>query len=425
MRNALVLCLTCGFLSACGDPLADVERISDVEILPSEPVRDVAAAPETVAEREGFFAGLFKRAEPVEAATAEVPDPIADENAVEVTAASDGTEENVSDDASDAVAEGGETVAPQPERRGFLGFLRPKSTSGNGTISPEQSTALVETPEKAELVEGEPTNVANAPAVSTEKSTDVAAVDTAAADTEAKPRRRGLLAFLRGHEGAAEEDLASSAAPEAPQAEASVQVASLDSAAAETRPDRVQPAAKERRGLFALLSPKARRESANEAVVIDPDQEIPYGNVARACNATAQDMGKRIEQAGQGRGYALYDSNPGATIPRPFYVTGFSDGCPRIFTAALALFGAPSMHEQLRYGRPSEQYPYSATDKAYEKVKGTICRVSRREPCGSKIGVLERNTVFISTYERFTDNGRWSDILIHDGEVLATAIKNP
>ena len=59
------------------------------------------------------------------------------------------------------------------------------------------------------------------------------------------------------------------------------------------------------------------------------------------------------------------------------------------------MFGAPSMHEQLRYGQPSEEYPYSDTDKAYEKIKSQICRVGKRKPCGSAISRLERDTVFI------------------------------
>ena len=105
-------------------------------------------------------------------------------------------------------------------------------------------------------------------------------------------------------------------------------------------------------------------------------------------------------------------------------MTGFSDGCPRQVTAALAIFGAPSMHEQLRYGLPSDEYPYSDTDKAYEGIKARMCGKPKGKPCGSRIKSVERNTVFISTYERFGDTARWSDMLVHNGAVLAKTIKS-
>lgn len=153
---------------------------------------------------------------------------------------------------------------------------------------------------------------------------------------------------------------------------------------------------------------------------------LPFGEVGRVCEARSKPLGSKIETSGgRGQTYKLYDSAPGATTPRTFYITGFSDNCPRQFTAALALFGAPAMHEQLRYGRPATTYPYSSTDKAYEKIKSRVCGVGPRTPCGAKIERLERDTVFVSTYERFTDNGRWADLLVHDGQVVATAMKWP
>ena len=150
---------------------------------------------------------------------------------------------------------------------------------------------------------------------------------------------------------------------------------------------------------------------------------LPFGTVGRVCEARNRPKGVRIERSDAG--YDIYDTAPGTTHARTYYITGFSDGCPRQFTAALAMIGAPSMHEQLRYGRPSDEYPYSETDKAYEKVKSAVCRVGRGKPCGNRIRTLERNTVFISTYERFTDNGRWADILVHDGAILAASLKDP
>lgn len=65
-------------------------------------------------------------------------------------------------------------------------------------------------------------------------------------------------------------------------------------------------------------------------------------------------------------------------INRTFYVTGFKDNCPRQFTAVLALFGSPQIHDQLRYGKPSKLDPYSTTDKAYEKMKSPVCKVVKK-----------------------------------------------
>jgi hypothetical protein len=42
-------------------------------------------------------------------------------------------------------------------------------------------------------------------------------------------------------------------------------------------------------------------------------------------------------------------------------------------------------------------------------------------PSGTKIGLLEKNTVFLSIYENFKENARWSNMLLHQGQVLAFA----
>ncbi len=43
----------------------------------------------------------------------------------------------------------------------------------------------------------------------------------------------------------------------------------------------------------------------------------------------------------------------------------------------------------------------------------------RKKPCGSKVSKLDRSTVFVSIYERFGSNPHWSNLLLHDGKVLA------
>jgi hypothetical protein len=175
-----------------------------------------------------------------------------------------------------------------------------------------------------------------------------------------------------------------------------------------------------KRNLFAARAFAAGPDAQDVAI----GTTLPFGVVARTCAARGRALGQEIAHFPErGKGYRLHDSAPGTTAPHTFYVSGFRDGCPRQFTAALAIFGAPSMYEQLRYGDAAKDHPNSATDTAYEKVKSQVCGVSRRKPCGRNIKNLERDTVFISAYERFEDNARWADILVHDGAILAANIK--
>jgi len=132
---------------------------------------------------------------------------------------------------------------------------------------------------------------------------------------------------------------------------------------------------------------------------------LSSGAVARVCDLPRGRLGKEVARYPErGQGYKIYDSAPRSAGPRPFYVTGFNDKCARTFTASLALFASPTLHEQLRYGLPAKQMPYSATEKAYETIKVSVCKVSRRQPCGSKVGLLEKNTAFISIYDRIGSN---------------------
>jgi len=150
---------------------------------------------------------------------------------------------------------------------------------------------------------------------------------------------------------------------------------------------------------------------------------LPFGEIARVCDARGQPMGQKVDSNGR-RGFTLYDSNAGIREKRTFYVTGFSDDCPRQFTAANALFGAPSFYEQIRFGPAGENLPFAATDKAYDKVKSSVCRAAGNKPCGSKIGTLDGNTVFLSAYEFGEENNKWKEFLVHDGTVLAAAVKS-
>ena len=207
--------------------------------------------------------------------------------------------------------------------------------------------------------------------------------------------------------------------PEETQAETSADEAQ-DAAAA--------PAPRPRGGVFALLGleagtpPEPSAPTATSEIAFGT--VLPYGRLAVICDVPTHQMGEKIAAFPEGRGtFGIYDSDPGNTAAHTFYLTGFADGCARQFTASLAVFGSVKMHEKLRYGLPAEVQPYSDTDKAYEMLKAQVCEVPKRAPCGDRISRLERDTVFVSIYERFGDNAHWKNVLLHDGTVLAQDLK--
>jgi hypothetical protein len=383
VRNSLIL-LTMLSLAACGDPFADFERIDDVELAVDAAVANALPDADDVAPTDGLFARLIKR------------EPVGPETPV-VLGSKEAVEDVVTTDVDAVVSEESAAVAvlDAPEQRGVGGWLR-RAAAANA--KPEPETETVEAAETPIVVEKQNDEVADVDA------------EEAAGDLVEPEKRRGLLGLLQPVQDAPE----------------TVRTASLQSELTEAPEPTVLAEPKKRRGLFGSATREEIR-SGPDARDVPFGTVLPFGEVARVCEAkTNGSLGRRLDQAPEsGRGYKLYDSAPHTIGARTFYVTGFKDNCPRQFTAALAVFGAPEVHEQLRYGLPSKSYPYSTTDKAYEKVKSAVCRVGKSKPCGAKMPALERNTVFISTYEKFSDNARWADILLHDGVVVAAAIKTP
>lgn len=173
-------------------------------------------------------------------------------------------------------------------------------------------------------------------------------------------------------------------------------------------------------GLFSAR--KAAHLTGPDAREAAPGEVLPFGHVARACHVKRRDLGMEVGQYPERRPkYHLHDSDPGDPGLNSFYITGFGDGCPRQVTAALAVFGSPSMYEALRYGVPESARTGRETDRAYERIKSRVCSVSRNKPCGSRIDRMDRGTVFVSLYNRFEGADGWINILIHDGEMLAMA----
>jgi hypothetical protein len=408
----------CGALAACGDPLSGVNRLSDVELADGAPMVEVAAAPER--NGGGMFSRLLGRSAAPEVTAEPSPEtaPILSATDAAVGQALDVALEQTDGDplasatpATPQVIDLTQVVLAEPEapRRGLFGFLRRKdeNTVQTAALLPE-TISLAETPDASPQASAEKvsalaapadTPIASDPSVATTVDPAKTAEITADAPQATTRPRRGLFAML----GVARDK--SDTVTET----ATVQTASLGglfaSPASSNKPSRA-------------LS--ADKHKGPDAQIVPTGMRIQSGSVARVCDFRKKDLGKQVAKFPErGSGYKLYDSIPGSAVPRPFYVTGFKDGCARTFTAALAIFGSPTLHEQLRYGLPSKVQPYSTTDQAYEGIKRSVCGVGKRKPCGAKVKLLEKDTVFISIYDRIGSNSKWSNILLHKGVLLA------
>lgn len=290
-----------------------------------------------------------------------------------------------------------EVTAPadEAESDGFLArLLKPRTAMGaQGSGDTGGEFAQTDEPEAAgtDLAEAE---IAAKPEAMAGNSANVVAEAPGVESAPEPPRQRGLLGlFSGGGDPAVDVGAETDAAPPRKSA-----------------------------GTYAALAPGPEGQSTGPGIA--PGTVLPYGKVARICNLPKRSMGKKLAQYPERSPvYRLYDSDPGNVGPHTFFLTGFADGCARQFTASLAVFGSAGMHEQLRYGLPAEVQPYSDTDRAYDKLKSRICKVPRRKPCGRKITRMERDTVFLSIYERYGSNARWMDILLHAGKIFAQDTK--
>lgn len=395
MRTVTAIFPALLLLAACGDPLAGVERVSDGVELPQNTAPAALPSQQELQRESSILSGLFRRRDgdtatpvaqdetvdalvPIEAAAPDNVDaelaslPAAGEVDAVIAAALDEGEVSVStepepaNDSTLSAKQAPRDVAAQPRaRKGVLGWLR------NAAVAQAAEPQQIDPSPDADAVANADT--APTPDVEVVEDTRLASLPT-------------------------------------------------DAIAPDLRPERVEPS--KRAGLFGRGAPKVTAGMQLRDVPLGTT--LPFGEVGRVCDVRPAEIGNLVEQAAsEGPGYSLYDSAPDSATARTFYVTGFADNCARQFTAALAIFGSPAFHEQLRYGLPAEEYPYSTTDKAYEKVKKQVCNVEYSKPCGPRISRLEDTTVFISVYEHFEENARWADMLLHDGALLAAALKTP
>ncbi len=186
----------------------------------------------------------------------------------------------------------------------------------------------------------------------------------------------------------------------------------------------------ERRGLFGLFSRDpnraARSRPGPDAADITAGALLPFGQIARVCGLNTNDLGRQVDSGG---GFRIHDTIPNSTARRPFYVSGFDDGCVRTFTGAVVVTGDVETHEFVRYQTSNEGIDYTTTDNAYEALKASVCRVGRGQPCGAGTQRMNSNTHFITVYDFFGGTfsavpTQWAQILVHDGDVLSMSIKD-
>ncbi len=158
-----------------------------------------------------------------------------------------------------------------------------------------------------------------------------------------------------------------------------------------------------RSGVFAPKVPPTPLVSADSG-------RLPYGQFAKVCNLPTNKLGRKVHEAG---GFTLYDTNFGSTKLRTHYVTGFRDKCVRKFSAALATFGDPYLHEFIHYRQRRPKL--SDLDKEYEAIKARVCKAPTLKRCEKNQAELINSTTFLSLYPKFGTSGERATILLHRG----------
>lgn len=159
-----------------------------------------------------------------------------------------------------------------------------------------------------------------------------------------------------------------------------------------------------------------KAENGIETASLDFATPPPFGRVEKVCKIKRKAMGDKVETQGK---YTIWDSKPGSAAARPFYLTGFSDNCPRRVTAALVMFGSLELYELVHFGGVGVSEEKAATHKAYKKLRAGCGKGACPE---RKIKSLSRSTAFISAYER-QGGARNFELLVHKGKLRATAVK--
>lgn len=145
---------------------------------------------------------------------------------------------------------------------------------------------------------------------------------------------------------------------------------------------------------------------------------VEQGPVGKACGVRGKALGKVVEK-GPGK-WKLYDTAPGSTKTRAFYLTGFADGCPRRFNGAVAMFGSVDLYELVHYGPVGVKPSGSATDQAYARLRARSCGSGA---CSERsVKRLQRSVAFVNVYPT-ASNPKRLELLLNKGKLAAVSTK--
>ena len=92
-------------------------------------------------------------------------------------------------------------------------------------------------------------------------------------------------------------------------------------------------------------------------------------------------------------------------------------------TGALIVPGDLATYESFRFLVEGMPFDIGQTDQAYDQIKSRLCGVRANQPCGSRLDRIDRNTGFLSIYDRFESSGTWLELLLHNGDIAGQAVK--
>ncbi|SEK50765.1 hypothetical protein [Pacificibacter marinus] len=304
---------------------------------------------------------------------------------------------------------------PKPQKKSLFGFLKPAKQS--------QPSVLAGT--EIEVVDGAQTGAddatalngivaINLPVETAETSGNTAVIDAA---TPTKPGLGGVFGFLKRKPTGAPQVVALKAPNPLNVPISDTQAVVPEGSEIPVVPKAVTP----KRSLLGLFKSNGQTRARHIPLsTVARGEVLPFGTVGITCEARKKDMGKAVAQfPHKGKAtWQLFDTDPTSITPRTQYITGFSDGCARQVTAALILFGAPSLHEVHRYSTAQNKVLWSSADNSYEAIKSSACGVPHKTPCpAGKIESLEQNLAFVSIYKQFGDAKGWLELLLHDGSM--------
>lgn len=332
-------------------------------------------------------------------------------------------------------------IAPKPAKKGLLGFLKP--------VPPVEPDVLAGT--DIAVVGGasvRENTLSEDPQVDGVGDNDAPEAQDTAADAAGpvldtvvpvKSGLGGIFGFLTPKQ----DKTATQAALKAPQVDDApsdaAPVDATDAAVPPTKPESGPENENEapraaQKSMFGFLKSKtaggaqSKQSRARKTAVstVALGETLPFGVVGVSCEVRPKDMGTRVDQFPNSGAatWRIYDTNPSSTTPRTQFITGFKDGCARQVTAALILFGAPSLHEVHRYAKTRSKVSWSKADDSYEVIKTKVCGVARQMPCPEeKIAKLETQMAFVSVYKQFGDAKGWLELLLHNGKVATKELR--